>query len=48
VGNQAVAVILFALAVILVVMGWVIQGLPPVITAIGFAVIGYHVLRSKR
>jgi xanthine/uracil permease len=45
--NKVVAVILFVLAAVMLVLGWVIQGLPPAVTGVGFAVIGYHILRSK-
>ena len=45
--NKTVAYILFVLAVVMLVLGWVIQGLPPAVTGIGFAVIGYHILRTK-
>ncbi|MDY7094536.1 MAG: hypothetical protein SX243_16315 [Acidobacteriota bacterium] len=44
--NKIVAYILFVLAVIMVFLGWKIQGLPPVVTGIGFALIGYHIHRS--
>jgi hypothetical protein len=37
-------VISFVLAAVMAVMGWVMQRLPPVVSAIGFAVIGYHFL----
>jgi xanthine/uracil permease len=45
--NKIVAFILFALAAVMLVLGWIIQGLPPAVTGIGFAVIGYHILRTK-
>lgn len=45
--NKTVAIILFILAAVMVVLGLVIGGLPPAVTGIGFAVIGYHILRSK-
>mgnify|MGYP000234333501 CR=1 FL=1 len=45
--NKTVAYILFALAGVMLVLGWVVQGLPPAVTGIGFAVIGYYILRTK-
>jgi CHASE2 domain-containing sensor protein len=45
--QKTTAAILFVLALVMLILGWVIQGLPPVVTAVGFAVIGYHILRSK-
>jgi len=45
--NKAVAYILFTLALVMLVLGWIIKGLPPAVTGIGFAVIGFHILRSK-
>lgn len=44
--NKITAAILFGLALILLVLGWSIRGLPPVVTAIGFVVIGYRILRK--
>lgn len=44
--RKTVAVILFVLAVVMAVLGWRMQGLPPLVTAIGFAVIGYHFFTS--
>lgn len=45
--NKAIAYILFVLAVVMLVLGWTIKGLPPAVTGIGFAVIGYHILRQR-
>ncbi len=45
--HKMVAIILFVLAAVMLVLGWVVQGLPPAVTGIGFAVIGYHILRTK-
>lgn len=44
--KKALAVILFVLAGIMAVLGWVIQGLPPIVTAAGFAAIGYYFFTS--
>ena len=46
--SKTVAIILFILAVVMVVLGAMVQALPPVITAVGFAVIGYHILRNGK
>ncbi len=45
--NKTIAIILFVLAAVMLILGWVIQGLPPAVTGIGFAVIGYHIFRIK-
>ncbi|MBX3607771.1 MAG: hypothetical protein KF788_21030 [Piscinibacter sp.] len=45
-GNKVVAYILFSLALVMLVLAWTVQGLPPAVTAIGFAVIGYHIRRG--
>jgi len=45
--NKTVAYILFALAAVMLALGWKIQGLPPAVTGIGFAVIGYYIYRTK-
>lgn len=47
VSNKAIAIILFALAVIMLALGWSIRGLPPAVTGVGFAVIGYYILRAR-
>jgi outer membrane lipoprotein-sorting protein len=44
--KRALAIILFILSVVMVVLGWAIQGLPPIVTAIGFAAIGYYFYTS--
>ena len=44
--KKVLALILFVLAGIMVVLGWVIQGLPPIVTAAGFAAIGYYFYTS--
>ncbi len=46
-GNKTVAYILFVLAIVMLALGWIMQGLPPAITGIGFAVIGYHFLQQR-
>lgn len=45
-GNKTTAAILFVLALVMFVLGVAIRGLPPVVTAIGFVVIGFHILRK--
>lgn len=45
--NKVVAYILFFLALVMLVLAWSIKGLPPAVTGIGFAVIGYHILRQR-
>ncbi len=44
--QRAIAIMLFVLATVMLVLGWVIQGLPPAVTGIGFAVIGDHIFRT--
>lgn len=45
-GNRATAAILFILALTMFALGVAMRGLPPVVTAIGFVVIGLHILRK--
>jgi len=45
--NKAIAVALWVLALVMLALGWIIQGLPPAVTGLGFALIGYHIHRSK-
>ena len=45
--HKAVAYALFALSVVMLVLAWVVRGLPPAVTGIGFALIGYHILSNK-
>jgi len=44
--NKTIALLLFILAVVMVVLGWVIKGLPPVVTGIGFALIGDYIYKE--
>ncbi len=45
--NKTIAVILFILAVVMLALGWLIQGVPPAVTGLGFGLIGYHIYRTK-
>lgn len=45
-GNRTTATILFILALTMFALGVAMRGLPPVVTAIGFVVIGLHILRK--
>ncbi len=47
VSNKTVAYLLFIVAFVMLILAWVIQGLPPAVTGIGFALIGYHIHRGK-
>jgi len=44
--NKVVGYILFALALTMLALGWFVQGLPPVVTGIGFGVIGLYIFKS--
>lgn len=45
-GHKTIAAVLFVLAAILLVLAWVVQAVPPAVTALGFIAIGYHIGRT--